>query len=134
MPIAVILLAASPGARAQAPAAIGPQIAASAVQPSSATVNTPVPTPTPIAVTVDKDGFHPATIHVASGQMIAWTNADTKPHTATAADGTWDTGQIDPGRSASLQFFEVGRFEYLDGFNPLMRATLFVTPPGSNGQ
>ena len=63
--------------------------------------------------------------------MVAWTNVDTKPHTATAADGTWDTGEIDPGKSASLQFFEVGRSDYLDGFNPLLRATLVVSQAGS---
>ena len=98
-----------------------------AVTPSPAA--TPVPTPTPFAVTIDKDGFHPSGIRIGPGQSVSWINADTVQHTATAADGSWDTGPIDPGHSATLQFFEIGRWEYVCGFKPTLRATLVVATP-----
>jgi plastocyanin len=84
--------------------------------------------PTPFAATIDNIGFHPLTIRVYAGQFVTWTNLDKKPHTATAADGSWDTGQIDPGQSQTLQFFDVGKSDYLDGFNPTVHATLIVLP------
>ncbi len=87
-------------------------------------------------MTIDKDGFHPLTIRVYGGQFVTWTNLDKKPHTATASDGSWDTGEIDPGQSQTLQFFDVGKSDYLDGFNPLVHATLIVLPgpPPSGAQ
>lgn len=86
-----------------------------------------------MAVTIDATGFHPSTIHIYAGQAVVWTNADKTPHTATAADGSWDTGQIDPTRGQALQFFQIGKWDYLDGFNPLLHATLIVIPGPSPG-
>jgi len=92
------------------------------------------PTPTPVPVVVDKDGFHPSTVRVTSGQEVEWTNNDAKTtHTATAADGSWDTGPIEPGKSQVRQFFEPGRWDYLDGFNPVLRAVLIVATPSPTG-
>jgi plastocyanin len=107
-----------------------PTPAASQAAPSASpgASPTPISSPTPIAATIDKDGFRPLTIRVYAGQFVTWTNADKKPHTATAADGSWDTGQIDPGQSQTLQFFDVGKIDYLDGFNPTVHATLIVLP------
>lgn len=90
---------------------------------------TPQPTPTPFPVTIDKDGFHPPNIRIAPAMSVTWTNVDTVQHTATAADGTWDTGPIDRGHSATLQFFQVGKWEYVCGFKPMLRAMLTVATP-----
>lgn len=97
--------------------------------PSPAPTSTPAPSPTPIAVTIDKNGFHPQTVRIYSGQYVAWTNDDKKQHTATAADGSWDTGPIDPKQTVVRQFFESGKWDYICGFAPGLQATLFVAPP-----
>jgi len=89
----------------------------------------PAPTTTPLAVMVDKDGFHPSSLHLTPGQTVTWTNGDKIQHTATAADGTWDTGPIDPGRSVSLQFTELGKWDYMCGFKPALRAAIIVGAP-----
>lgn len=60
---------------------------------------------------------------------MAWTNNDKKQHTATAADGSWDTGPIDPKQTVVRQFFESGKWEYICGFAPGLQATLLVAPP-----
>ncbi|HME81191.1 MAG TPA: cupredoxin domain-containing protein [Candidatus Eremiobacteraceae bacterium] len=106
---------------------------AASPSPTGTPVPTPTPAATPVPVTIDKDGFHPAVVRVSPGQSVAWTNADKKPHAATASDGSWDTGQIDPGQSQTLQFFELGKWDYLDGFNPVMHATLIVATPLPGG-
>jgi plastocyanin len=112
-----------------APAAVTP--AGSASIPATPTMApTPTPMPTPVPVMVDKDGFHPSTLRVYSGQQVSWTNKDGKTkHTATAADGSWDTGPIEPGQSQARQFYEPGKWDYVDGFNPLLRAVLIVATP-----
>jgi plastocyanin len=119
------------GGYSSAASAATPTPAASpttSTQASPGASPSPTSAPTPIAVTIDKDGFHPLTIRAYGSQFVTWTNLDKKPHTATAADGSWDTGEIDPGQSQTLQFFDVGKSDYLDGFNPLVHATLIVLP------
>ena len=89
----------------------------------------PLPSATPLAVIVDKDGFHPSSLHLIPGQTVTWTNGDKIQHTATAADGSWDTGPIDPGHSVTLQFLELGRWDYMCGFKPVLRAAIIVAAP-----
>jgi plastocyanin len=126
MALALCVLITAPHAHAVVAQAATPVSALPAPTPSPS----PPPSPTPVAIVVDKDGFHPSTLRVYSGQQVSWTNNDGKTsHTATAADGSWDTGPIDPGHSQVHQFFEVGKWEYVDGFNPLMRAVLIVATP-----
>lgn len=38
--------------------------------------------------------FEPAVLQVAAGDTIVWENRDVVPHTATAADKRWDSGNI----------------------------------------
>jgi plastocyanin len=125
-------VAASPGPT-PARAASTPAPAGDAGTPTSPTPSpAPPAAPTPVPVIVDKEGFHPSTLRVYSGQVVSWTNNEAKTsHTATAADGSWDTGPIEPGRSQLHQFFEAGKWEYVDGFNPALRGVLIVATPSS---
>ncbi len=48
--------------------------------------------------------FEPASVTVAVGDSIRWTNNGTVPHTATSGDnceasGDWDSGTLEPGQS-----------------------------------
>lgn len=45
--------------------------------------------------------FVPPELHVEAGDSIVWTNDDTMPHSATADDGSYDTGLIAPGTTSS---------------------------------
>ena len=124
---AIVVWAASHPGRADAVSTPGADLAKRDATPIP--TPTAVPTPTPFVVTIDKDGFHPQGIHIGPGQSVTWTNVDVVQHTATAADGSWDTGPINPGNTATLQFFDVGRWDYLCGFKPALRATLIVATP-----
>jgi plastocyanin len=71
--------------------------------------------------------FDPAELSVAAGTTVTWTNRDTVPHTATGDDGSFDTGTLDPGASASHTFATAGTFAYFCAFHPNMTGTVIVT-------
>jgi plastocyanin len=70
--------------------------------------------------------FAPATLEVAVGTTVTWTNNDTVPHTATAEDGSFDTGQLDTGQSGEVTFDTPGTFAYVCLFHPNMAGTVTV--------
>lgn len=53
-------------------------------------------------VAIKDFAFVPEALAVRPGDTIRWTNTDLSPHTATAEDGSWDTGEIGEGQSATL--------------------------------
>ncbi len=71
--------------------------------------------------------YHPATLTVAVGTVVTWTNRDPVPHTATSTAGTFDTGPIEQNQSKSVTLNEVGTFEYFCEIHPPMRGTITVT-------
>jgi len=79
--------------------------------------------------TVDIAGFafapQSTTIHV--GDTVTWANADAQGHTATADDGSWQTGTISGNTSKSLTFTTAGTFAYNCSIHRQMTATLVVT-------
>ncbi len=54
--------------------------------------------------------FAPTTITIAVGDSINFTNAGAVAHTATAGDGSWDSGNLNPGQSFSHTFSAAGTF------------------------
>jgi plastocyanin len=79
--------------------------------------------------TIDIAGFafapQSATIHV--GDTVTWANADAQGHTATADDGSWQTGTISGNTSKSLTFTTAGTFAYHCSIHPTMTATITVS-------
>jgi hypothetical protein len=63
-------------------------------------------------------------VHV--GDTITWSNQDIAPHTATASDGSFDTGTINPGKSGSHTFTKAGTFAYICSIHPSMKGTVTV--------
>jgi plastocyanin len=68
-------------------------------------------------------------VSVPVGQSVVWSNIDPiQPHTATAADTTWDTGLILPGQSAApVTFGSPGLYAYVCTPHPWMKGMLQVT-------
>ena len=65
--------------------------------------------------------YAPATLTVAVGDTVVWTNEDVVPHTATAS-GAWDTGSIGARESRRVVIAAVGRRGYRCAFHPGMKA------------
>lgn len=72
--------------------------------------------------------FDQPELRIRVGDTVIWTNRDTAPHTATATDGRWDTGQLDKGMAGAVTFDTTGRFSYVCAFHPHMKAVLIVEP------
>jgi plastocyanin len=43
--------------------------------------------------------FQPPKLHVTPGDTVTWINRDIVPHTATAIDATWSSGELEEGGS-----------------------------------
>jgi plastocyanin len=64
------------------------------------------------SVSMVDSAFRPASITVDAGEAITWTNDGDLPHTATADDGSFDTGTLDAGDSGSVTIDEPGTYPY----------------------
>lgn len=78
-------------------------------------------------IAIQNFAFSPATITLKAGDSITWTNQDAAPHTATADDGSFDTGSLANGQSKSITFSKPGTFTYHCSVHPNMKATIVVT-------
>ena len=68
--------------------------------------------------------FTPATIRAAPGDVIVFRNEGRRPHTATADDGSFDTGRIQPGEAREVTVQNATGF--VCRFHPRMTGTVQV--------
>lgn len=87
-------------------------------------------------VTIADFQFNPRTVTVHVGATITWTNDGPSAHTATARDGSFDTGLLRKGASASHTFSQAGTYTYFCRIHPFMHGTVIVlavtTPPAAS--
>lgn len=83
------------------------------------------------AVTIADFHFTPPTTTVHVGDTITWTNDGPSSHTATAKDGSFNTGRLSKGRSASHTFTRAGTYGYVCTIHPFMHGTITVLADGS---
>jgi len=79
-------------------------------------------------VDIRKFAFSPQVLTVAPGDTIIWTNNDVVPHTATALDGSWDTGSISKRGSKSVLVKPDMHLAYFCRFHPMMKAQIEIEP------
>jgi plastocyanin len=70
--------------------------------------------------------FTPAAVRVLTGDSVMFANHDTRPHTATAVDASFDTGSILPHGDATVGFPVVGSFAYFCRIHSFMRGQVDV--------
>ena len=78
------------------------------------------------SVAIRDFAFTPGNLQVPVGANVTWTNYDTAPHSATAKDGSWDTGVFSKGESKTLTFDKAGDYSYYCTVHPSMVARLQV--------
>jgi plastocyanin len=81
------------------------------------------------AQTIDISNFKfaPATLTVRAGSKVTVKNSDTTAHTATAdSGGAFNTGDIEPGASATITLKATGRVAYHCSIHPFMHGTIVV--------
>jgi plastocyanin len=87
----------------------------------------------PGSVTIKDFSFSPASITVNVGEAVTWTNSGPTAHSATANDGSFDTGVFPKGQSRSHTFQEAGTFSYICTPHPQMKGTVRVLAASSGG-
>jgi plastocyanin len=70
--------------------------------------------------------FSPGSITIGVGDSVTWSNADAQSHTATADDGSFDTGTITSSTPKSVTFSTAGTFAYHCKIHASMTATVIV--------
>ena len=78
------------------------------------------------AVDISDFKFGPEAITVGAGDTVTWTSTDDAPHTATADDSSFDTGDLGKGDTAEATFDEPGTYTYYCRFHAFMNGTVVV--------
>jgi plastocyanin len=78
------------------------------------------------SVEIKDYAFMPPTLTVPAGTTVTWTNADAVPHTATASDGAFDSGNLNPGQSFAFTFATPGSYAYVCQYHAGMQGTIDV--------
>ena len=78
------------------------------------------------SVAIKDYAFTPATLTVPAGTTVTWTNNDPVPHTATAGDGSFDSGNLNPGQSFAFTFATPGSYPYVCQYHAGMKGTIVV--------
>jgi plastocyanin len=85
--------------------------------------------PAQASVTIDNYAFDPSDLTVAPGTTVVWIDKQLgEPHTTTADDGSWDSGQLQQGDTFAFQFNDVGDFSYSCTVHPDMHGVVRVVP------
>ncbi len=81
-------------------------------------------------VEIDNFAYKPDPVRIEEGGKVIWQNEDPVAHTATAEDGSFDTGPIEEGKIASETFKQPGTYHYVCSIHPQMHGTIEVVPAG----
>lgn len=74
--------------------------------------------------------YDPDPVTIEEGGKVIWQNEDSAPHTATADDGSFDTGTLEEGKRGSETFKETGTYSYICSIHPDMHGTVEVVAAG----
>jgi len=99
----------------------------SAMKPMAAKAAAPQSMAKEHIVEIQSFQYAPKALNVKAGDTVTWVNRDSAPHTATAADGTWDTGSIAQGGRKSMVMTAGMVASYYCVFHPNMRGTATVS-------
>ncbi|MGP8125865.1 MAG: cupredoxin domain-containing protein [Nitrososphaerales archaeon] len=72
--------------------------------------------------------YSPPTITVVIGvnNTVTWVNNDDAPHTVTALDGSFDSGNMNPGQTWTYTFTTPGTYAYRCSYHSWMEGTVIV--------
>ena len=70
--------------------------------------------------------FVPSKVTIKVGGTVIWTNDGASAHTVTADDGSFDSGELQKGKTLSRTFDSTGTFSYHCSIHPSMKAQVVV--------
>lgn len=102
-------------AASSVPSAAGPQACRETTDPGA------------VAVSIVDFDFQPKDISAKVGQVIAFTNAGSAPHTATLDGGQCATATLNAGKSGSLVFDLAGTYKYHCAIHKQMTGSIVIS-------
>lgn len=101
--------------------------------PAPGGVNAPAPSGDAVRaekVSIVEFAYDPDPVVIEEGGKVIWVNRDSAPHTATADDGSFDTGTIATDKLKSESFKQAGTYTYFCEIHPDMHGTIEVVASG----
>lgn len=127
--IGILLLVACGPATNPTPVATLPSLQSpTATSQPANTVNPSGAAMTTVQVSIEGFTFTPEKLTVPVGTTVTWTNLDSAPHTITADDSSWGSGQLGKNATYSFTFTQAGTYAYHCANHASMTATLIVSP------
>jgi LPXTG-motif cell wall-anchored protein len=83
--------------------------------------------------TISDFKYTPSTVTVTAGESVTWTNSGPAAHSATADDGSFDTGNLRKGASGSHTFTSAGTYTFHCTPHPFMTGKVVVVAASSGG-
>jgi plastocyanin len=77
-------------------------------------------------ISMQRIAFDRQLVQIESGSSVVWRNDDRVIHTIRAADGSWESPEIQPGGSFTRAFPTPGRYEITCGPHPFMKMIVEV--------
>jgi copper-containing nitrite reductase len=107
----------------------GPATSSSTTTASGASVHVAIPSGS--GTNTSSTGYSPASITVVIGvnNTVVWTNKDSVPHTVTAVDKSFDSGNMNAGDAFTYTFTTAGTYQYTCSYHPWMKGTVVVKAP-----
>ena len=84
------------------------------------------PAAAPAEVKIDNFSFTPATITIAAGTQVTWTNRDDIPHTVVSDDHSIKSKALDTDEKFTFTFTKPGTYSYFCSLHPKMKGTVVV--------
>src|SRR6478735_7546568 len=82
--------------------------------------------PRTVAIEIDNFKFGVASLEVAAGTTVTWTNRDDVPHTVTSSTKVFKSPPLDTGETFTYTFKQAGTFEYYCALHPHMTGKVVV--------
>jgi len=84
-------------------------------------------------VHMQNSAYAPDPVSIAVGQSVQFVNDDDMPHTVTANDKSFDSGNMDAGKTWTYTFTKAGTFTYGCTYHAWMHGTVKVSAAGQSG-
>jgi plastocyanin len=97
-----------------------------AVLVAAAPMTTRASASSPVSVDIKEFTYAPATLTVAVGTTVTWTNHDEETHTVTSASGAFRSAGLGNEETFSETFTDQGTYQYFCALHPHMKATVVV--------
>ena len=88
----------------------------------------------PLVVHIKDFAFNPDPVKISAGEGIRFVNDDEVAHTATAADKSFDSGNIDQNKSFTHTFAKAGTYLFVCTYHPNMKGKIVVAAPSDDAK